>query len=268
MATVHARNQQKRRRLSELLEQGKVLIHVNPSVEGVSLPEQLMDDDSVPLFLSYRFANEVFEVGLNEVRVTLIFSGVQTLCILPWPSIFYISLATDPEDASLFFADFPPALLSQRILDEEIPNTPEAWNRGASAEEESAGSEHAGEKGEGEGRAHEERPFVETLDRLSASTEELRLRRPVELFKLLQGDGLHRDELSESTEGELEDDEPNQWRAQLESYQRGEVPVFPREPATVRVVSFDDYMARKKQREAIREQARAAEPAQAEPARE
>ena len=70
MATVHARNQQKRRRLSELLEQGKVLTYVNPSVEGVSLPEQLMDDDSVPLFLSYRFANEIFEVGLNEVRVT------------------------------------------------------------------------------------------------------------------------------------------------------------------------------------------------------
>ena len=150
------------------------------------------------------------------------------------------------------------------MLDEAIPNTPEAWNRGTSAdeEEESPESEHAGDEGEGEGRAHEERPFVETLDRLSASTEELRLRRPVELFKLLQGDGLQRGELSGAAEDDLESEKPNQWREQLESYQRGEVPVFPREPSTVRVVSFDDYMARKKQREAIREQARAAEPAQ------
>ena len=275
MVTIHSKNQQKRSYLCDLLDRGKVLIQVNPAVAGVELPPHLMDDDSVPLFLSYRFNNEIFELGLSGIRVDLSFSGERALCVLPWPSIFYLSLADDPEEGVFFFEDLPKAFhdtpLGRRlvgILRAEV----EGIEEGEAIEElelplaqppEGAGT-HPWNREEERGNALEgrqrERPFIETLDRISRDPSEARgdLKDSAEIQAILERSWALREEARQRAETEEESEAHAAWRAQLKNYRRDEADVFPRESTDSEEICFEDYVRRREERRALRERVRRA----------
>ncbi len=99
---------EKRRRLNALLAEGLVTIHLNPRCEGVELPEHLMDQPSVSLNLSHRFALKTFEIGPLSIRAGLSFGGTRFLCQLPWSSIF--GLVQEGQEPLLFPEEFPAEL--------------------------------------------------------------------------------------------------------------------------------------------------------------
>ena len=84
--------------LEEALNRGKVYLHVNPSVEGVSLPASLMGRDRVPLVVAWGAPGIELDLGDEVIAATLRFSGEPFRCVIPWPSLLAI-ISAHPEPA-------------------------------------------------------------------------------------------------------------------------------------------------------------------------
>ncbi|CAB4160123.1 Stringent starvation protein B [uncultured Caudovirales phage] len=97
--------------LENYLAEGKILIAVNSYVEGVVLPEHLMNSIQVKLNLSYHFATSIFEINEEEVRIDLSFSGSRFLCVMPLTSIYYVAMAEDPLNGVEVIDNMPIELL-------------------------------------------------------------------------------------------------------------------------------------------------------------
>lgn len=116
---------EKRGKLVELLDEGKVLIGVDVSRDGVDLPAHLMERPVVRLALSRRFGLDVFEIGPHEVRANLSFGGVRHLCVVPWAAVFQMTSEVTDEDVVFADALSPPVLrmfaaaLQQRLNEAE-----------------------------------------------------------------------------------------------------------------------------------------------------
>ena len=108
---LDARLPTKRACLEHLMDQGKVLVHINARLPGVILPAHLEGQAVVPLNLSHLFNLDVFELDDETVRANLSFQGERFLCVLPWPSIFAIS-SHETGESHVFPSDIPPELVS------------------------------------------------------------------------------------------------------------------------------------------------------------
>jgi len=101
---------EKRSRLLEMLDQGKVMIYVDPRRPGVDVPVHLRSEVAVPLNLSHRFGLSVFDVGPLAVKASLSFGGQRYLCVLPYAAIFgYVGHA---DGTRVVFADALPPEVS------------------------------------------------------------------------------------------------------------------------------------------------------------
>ncbi len=98
---------EKRARLIEMLEVGKVMVYVNPARPGVDLPPHLQGQIAVPLNLSRRFQLETFEIGPLSVKASLSFGGERYLCVVPYGAVF--GLYGHEDGTRLVFADAVPA---------------------------------------------------------------------------------------------------------------------------------------------------------------
>lgn len=97
---------EKRARLIEMLDVGKVMVYVDPRRPGVDLPIHLRGQVAVPLNLSRRFGLDVFEIGPLSVKASLSFGGERHLCVLPYRAIFGYYGHSD--GSRLVFADSVP----------------------------------------------------------------------------------------------------------------------------------------------------------------
>lgn len=97
---------EKRARLLEMLDAGKVMVYVDPRRPGVDLPAQFKGQVAVPLNLSHRFALETFDIGPLAVRASLSFGGERHLCVLPYRAIFGFYGHAD-EERVVFTDDLP-----------------------------------------------------------------------------------------------------------------------------------------------------------------
>lgn len=75
--------------ISELLEQGMVLVTLDARVAGVDVPKHLKDDAQLRLNLSYRFGLPM-DVDASGVTATLTFAGAPFTCRLPWSAIYLL----------------------------------------------------------------------------------------------------------------------------------------------------------------------------------
>ncbi len=125
----------KRKSLSAKLDEGRIQVRVNSCVDGVILPDFLMNRVQVTLNLSYGFQPEIFVIDDDGVQVSLSFSGEKVLCVIPWESLYFIhSLTTSGEsagDGEVFVESIPQELLEHYGLtihimeddEEDIPIT-------------------------------------------------------------------------------------------------------------------------------------------------
>jgi stringent starvation protein B len=97
--------------LENYLAEGKILIAIDSNVEGVVLPDHLMNSIQVKLNLSYRFATNIFEIDEEKVRIDLSFSGSRFLCVIPFTSIYYVAMAEDPLNGVEVIENMPVELL-------------------------------------------------------------------------------------------------------------------------------------------------------------
>lgn len=133
---------EKRARLLELLDTGKVLVYLDPRRPGVDLPAHLMGEMTVPLNLSHRFGLPVFDIGPHEVRASLSFGGDRHLCVLPYSAIF--GLFAHADGTRVVFADaLPPevALIAERASRAEDRQAPRGDGRDAAAPEDAPGTQ-------------------------------------------------------------------------------------------------------------------------------
>ena len=93
--------------VSDLLESGPVLVHVDARVQGVSVPDHLARDPKLVLRFGYGLEPAIHDLTVDDEGIsgTLTFKGIPHRCILPWPAVYAaVSEAADqrgmvwPED--------------------------------------------------------------------------------------------------------------------------------------------------------------------------
>jgi stringent starvation protein B len=91
--------------LTDLLEQGMVLVTLDARCAGVDVPKHLGGDAQLRLNLSYRFGLPM-QLDDEAVTATLTFAGTPYACRLPWNAIYlFVSHVTGRP--ILFPADVP-----------------------------------------------------------------------------------------------------------------------------------------------------------------
>lgn len=99
----------KREVTNQLLEQGAVLVHVDPRREGVSVPAAFNDDPKLVLRFGHGLSPSIpdLDVGEHAMSGTLTFGGKPHLCVLPWPSIY--AVVSEADQRGMVWPDDVPA---------------------------------------------------------------------------------------------------------------------------------------------------------------
>lgn len=105
--------------LKNYLEEGKILIVIDSQVEGVKLPEHLMNLIDVRINLAYHFKTRIFEIDDEKVTIDLGFNGVRFECVFPFESIWYVAMADDAYNGIQIIENTPIEMLeAQYLLDQ------------------------------------------------------------------------------------------------------------------------------------------------------
>lgn len=82
----------KRQVLETLLEQGSVLIHLDPRVDGVSVPPWLKHQPQLVLEIGYNMPVPIYDLltGPGGVQGTLSFRRAPYPCVIPWAAMFAV----------------------------------------------------------------------------------------------------------------------------------------------------------------------------------
>jgi len=73
--------------IERLLDDEQVLVHINPSAPGVSIPTHLSENRTVTLRLS-RFFKGDLTIDDHKVTAELLFCPEYFTCVLPWEAIW------------------------------------------------------------------------------------------------------------------------------------------------------------------------------------
>lgn len=128
--------------VTKALEETYALVHVDPNVEGVELPDHLKQDETVTLKLSYHFRGKV-EVTKKHIEANLSFSGSYFTCIIP---LFAVWGLTTEAGKNIIWPDSTPKAMLSAIEsrmgepNEQEPQLKEAGD-GKDSEEEASQSE-------------------------------------------------------------------------------------------------------------------------------
>jgi len=130
----------KRALLSELLDQGMVLVTLDARRDGVDVPRHLRDDAQLRLNLSYRFG---LPLVLDEegVTATLTFAGSPYACRLPWESL-YLFVPHASGRPMLFPGDVP----SEISVGSMLPDAPAPTARAHAAPSTAPATARAGRR--------------------------------------------------------------------------------------------------------------------------
>ena len=80
----------KLRELSNMLEQGAILAHVDPAIPGTSLPSGYASNPTVALKLNRAFKGDL-QLDADQVRAELLFAGQYFSCVLPVDAIWAVT---------------------------------------------------------------------------------------------------------------------------------------------------------------------------------
>ncbi len=100
--------------ITEILEEGPVLLHVDARRDGVSVPDRLKVDPRLVLRFGHGLAPAITDLTLNddEISGTLTFGGVPFHCTLPWPAV-YAAVSEVSQQAMVWPDDVPLEVLDE-----------------------------------------------------------------------------------------------------------------------------------------------------------
>lgn len=134
-----------------MLDKGLVMIHLDPRVEGVVVPERFKSDPVLRLNIAYGYRLPALDIGLEGVYAVLSFSKQNFGCTLPWSSIFALTSPDQSHEGIVWPESVPPEL--RRALGVEEPE-----EDGSEPAPPTAGSEAATEPEAAPEAAHEALP--------------------------------------------------------------------------------------------------------------
>lgn len=119
-----ARLPAKREVAGQLLEQGAILVHVDPRRTGVSVPPKFGADPKLVLRFGYGLTPSIPDLDLSEEALcgTLSFGGLLHRCVLPWSAVYAVVSETD-QRGMVWPDDVPAEALADE--DGDVPS-PEA----------------------------------------------------------------------------------------------------------------------------------------------
>ena len=103
---------EKRRAFLDLLNVGKVMIHLDARVPGVEVPDHLQSDPQLRLDFSYSFNLPLFHVEDDAIKATLSFGGNPFTCVIPWRAVY--GMNSHVTDAVKFWPESVPAEVMQK----------------------------------------------------------------------------------------------------------------------------------------------------------
>lgn len=108
----------KRRQLLSMLDKGLVMIHLDPRVEGVEVPERFKKDPVLRLNIAYGYRLPALDIGLDGVYAVLSFSKQNFGCTLPWSAIFALTSPDNAHEGIVWHEAVPPELRRSLGIDE------------------------------------------------------------------------------------------------------------------------------------------------------
>lgn len=100
----------KQTEMLRLLDEGQVMVHLDPRRDGVQVPGHLASDAVLRLNIAYGFNLPSLEVDDEGVYAVLSFGGRDFGCWLPWESIFAVTLPGKDHQGALWPQDMPAEL--------------------------------------------------------------------------------------------------------------------------------------------------------------
>jgi stringent starvation protein B len=121
----------KREVATQLLEQGAILVHVDPRRPGVSVPPAFATDPKLVLRFGYDLTPSIadLDVGEDGLCGTLSFGGRPHHCILPWAAVYAVVSEAD-QRGMVWPDDVPPEALADEV---EGPGTSGSAPQGPAA---------------------------------------------------------------------------------------------------------------------------------------
>ncbi len=102
---------QKRDLMLEFLDRGLVMVHIDPRVDGVVVPEYLTHDVTLRLNIAYGFNLPSLEIDEEGIYAVLSFGGVNHGCTIPWESVFALTMPDDERGGRIWPSSLPPELV-------------------------------------------------------------------------------------------------------------------------------------------------------------
>lgn len=99
--------------INNYLTEEYMLIHFDARVDGVSLPDHLMNNPTVSLKLSYNFMGGM-EINSERIWAKLLFSGKMVDCYIPFQAIWG---ATSSSGANMIWPEFAPKEIMLQVIE-------------------------------------------------------------------------------------------------------------------------------------------------------
>ena len=117
----------KRELVTQLLEDGPVLVHIDPRRNGVSVSDHLGGDPRLVLRFGYGLAPAIVDLTVDGdgLSGTLTFSGVPHHCLLPWSAVYAV-VSESSQQAMVWPDDVPSEVLDQMTQGAVSTPQPEA----------------------------------------------------------------------------------------------------------------------------------------------
>ncbi len=82
---------QKRRHLLDMLDDGLVMVHLDPRGADVIVPQRFKSDPVLRLNLAYMFRLPALDIGAEGIYAVLSFDKQNFGCTLPWSCVFAVT---------------------------------------------------------------------------------------------------------------------------------------------------------------------------------
>ena len=99
---------EKRDAALDLVEQGVVMLHLDPRGGGVLIPPEYKRGPVLRLNVAWAFELPVFRVTNVDVLAVLSFRGVEYPCCIPWAAVYAMTLRDKDHDGMIWPSSMPP----------------------------------------------------------------------------------------------------------------------------------------------------------------
>ncbi len=117
---------QKRRKLLDMLDEGLVMVHLDPRPDEVIVPGWLKSEPVLRLNLAYGFRLPALDIGAEGVYAVLSFNKQNFGCNIPWSAVFAMTAPDRAHEGRIWPESLPPELaIRMRLPEEDDDEEPE-----------------------------------------------------------------------------------------------------------------------------------------------